>query len=74
MEGPNTDKWADKWVDNGVDNRVDTKGIISITKIYSLSSSEFTNVGLKKMKGLNFTDFKVKFVKNIFLVNINHQL
>ena len=53
---------------------IDTKGIVSITKTYSLSSSEFTNFGLKQLKELNFTDFKVKFVENIFLVNINYQL
>ena len=46
-----------------------------MTEIYSLSSSAFTNVGLKEMKELNFTDnFKDKFFQNIFLVNINYQL
>ena len=45
-----------------------------MTEIYSLSSSAFTNVGLKEMKELNFTDnFKDKFFQNIFLVNINYQ-
>ena len=40
----------------------------------SLSSSAFTNVGLKEMKELNFTDnFKDKFFQNIFLVSINYQ-
>ena len=52
----------------------ETKGSISITKIYSPSSSEFTNFGLKKLKGLNLTDFKFKFIENIFLVNVNYQL
>ena len=45
-----------------------------MTEIYSLSSSAFTNVGLKEMRELNFTDnFKDKFFQNIFLVSINYQ-
>ena len=44
-----------------------TKGIVSITKIYSHSSSACINFGFKKLKELNFTDSKVKFVENIFL-------
>ena len=48
---------------------------VEVQIVYSPSCSKYTNIGLKKIEELNFTDnFKVKLVHNGFLVNINYQL